>query len=285
MILHKLTMPMDRWSARVVSPLDVSAGVDQAIHGHPVIVHPGWGKDPERHRDLLFDLADAGYCPIGVDTRYAYADRALEPSQKHYRPIVSKSNRHFEDADRNSNRWKYRRPTVTLEICQRLGIGVRSYIGHSKGGLILALAAVADPESTKSLIVVNGAGTGDSSRGVSRLMRSNANRISEFANGEDGILEATRSAASSVLYASTHLRRTLAEKHFIQTTNTWEILDRLATTDMNITVMHAQNDEMISFEDSQASAKTRPWLHFVPTNGGHSNVYETSIREIILNSL
>ncbi len=276
---------MDRWSARVVSPLDLSDGVDSAIHGHPVIVHPGWGKDPQRHKDLLVDLADAGFCAIGIDTRYAYADRTLAPGQRCHKPIVGVANPYFDDADRSSNRWKYRRPTVTLEVCRRLGIGIRSYVGHSEGGRISSLSAAAMPELTRSLVLVNAAGTGNSRGGTARLLRSNANRVSAFAQGENGVLSAAGSAVGSVVYASTHIRRTLAEKQVIQSTNTWNIIDRLQPSDTRVSVLHAKNDELIAFVDSQGSAADRPWVTFMPTEGDHSNVYQASVRKLIVQTL
>lgn len=283
--LHEVILPTDRWSARAVSPVDISEGVDTAKYGEVVLVHPGWAKSPERHAKFLVRLANNGFLPIGVDTRYAYADRQQPRSSVIFQPkTVGKSNPYFKVDGTGDNRGQYRRPTVLLEICRRLGIEKRSYIGHSDGGRISTLATAAEPEKVNELVVVNGAGTGDSSSGVQRLIRSNTNRVKEMLVDDSSILETTASALGSAAYALTHLRRTIAEKHVIQNTNTWEVIDSLGSN-VGVTVLHAISDELISFEDCERKAQQRPNVVFIPTIGGHSNVYEPAIQDLVIASL
>lgn len=145
------------------------------------MVHPGWAKSPERHAEFLVRLANNGFLPIGVDTRYAYADRQLAREDAISQLwVVGEDNPHFKDIGVTGNRWQYRRPTVLLEICRRPGIEERSYIGHSEGGRIGALSAAARPDIVNKLIVVNGAGTGNSSGGMRRLIKSNVNRAEKW---------------------------------------------------------------------------------------------------------
>lgn len=277
---------MDRWSAKVFSPVDIESGVDPDKYGPAVVVHPGWGKSPQRHARLLIDLANNGFLPLGVDTRYAYADQQRPQPQLWKQPrTVGSRNPYFEAATRSDNQYQYRRPTALLDVCARLGIGLRSYVGHSDGGRISTLAAVADPSNTDKLVIVNGAGTGDSSNGVRRLGRSNANQIRSLLRGQDDVLERASSALGSTFYATTHLRRTLAEKQVIQQTDTWEHIDHLAGTGIQVTVAHAEGDELIDFEECATGAAQRPWINFVTTEGGHNNVYEAGVRSLIVKTL
>jgi pimeloyl-ACP methyl ester carboxylesterase len=285
MRMREVVLPTDRWQARAISPFDVSKGIDTDKYGEVVVVHPGWAKAPERHGRLLVRLADEGFLPIGVDTRYAYSDRRTpRKSLTSQRFRVGNTNPFFE-ATPQDNRWRYRRPTVLLDVCERLGVTRRSYIGHSDGGRIAVIAAVADPSNVNKLIVVNGAGTGDSSGGAKRLTISNANRIGEFVSDVREIPAATASAIGSTVYALTHLRRTLAEKRAIQQADTWGEIDRLEDTETDVTVLHARNDKLISFNDSARAAEQRQWVDFVPTIGGHSNVYEPAVQVQIIQSL
>jgi len=283
--LYEVVLPTDRWSARIVSPVDIRDGL-KSDHDGVVVVHPGWGKAPERNWTLLERLAREGFLPLGVDTRYGYADRRLPRRGVTSQPyVVGARNPYFELMHASDNRWRYRRPTVLLDICERLGIGKRSYVGHSEGGRITALAATANPDITNKLIVINGAGTGSSAKGAARLVRSNANRISELARTRNELVEATVSALGSTAYALSHLRRTNRERHEIQATDTWKILDELAQTPVDVTVLHARQDEMISFSDSALRANERNWVDFVPTDGGHSNVYDTAIHSLVIDAL
>ncbi len=140
--LYEVVLPTDRWSVRAISPIDIRDGVDDSM-GHPVVIHPGWGKAPERHTELMLDLTEAGYLPIGVDTRYGYSNRQLQPATR-FRVLtqpysVGIDNPYFENSDSAANRWQYRRPTSLLHMCERLNIVERSYIGHSEGGRVVSL--------------------------------------------------------------------------------------------------------------------------------------------------
>ena len=104
-------------------------------------------------------------------------------------------------------------------------------------------------------------------------------------NGDIDLAAATKSAAGSVLYAFTHLRRTLGEKKVIQTTDMWSILDQLKDKNVDVTVLHAREDELISFTDSETRAQQRPWITFMPTLGHHNNVYEPPVGEFIEQAL
>lgn len=155
-----------------------------------VIVHPGWAKSPERHKKLLARLETEGFLPLGVATRYAYADRRTPRQSVALQPyVVGSQNPYFTIDGYIDNRWRYRRPTVLLDICDRLGIGKRSYVGHAEGARVSTLATTARPDITERLIVVNGAGIGDSSKGATRLTRSNVNRICELARTRDDFAE------------------------------------------------------------------------------------------------
>jgi|GEM_PF-2806411 len=286
--LNKLSIPTDRWSASVYSPVDIADGLDNGLdvdkYGKVVVLHPGWQKSPKRHAKLLIKLAENGYLPLGVDTRIGHSDRQSPRSglRRHY--MTSTNNPYFPEADRAGNRWKYRRPTVLLDSLDRLNVDKRFYVGHSMGGLICALASAADPSHTDGLIIVNGACMGDSSGGVARMMKSNGNTIKGILGGANDLGEATVSGLSSTAHTITRPRRFMAEKQLAQQVDAWEEVDKLEGL-VDTTVMHARNDELIDFADTADSARLRPWVSFVPTEGGHDNVYQDAIHELIINTL
>lgn len=269
-----------------MSPFELRNGVDED-RGLPVIVHPGWGKDPKRHARLLVKLADAGFFPIGIDTRYAYSDRSEPWQVPCIQPLIaSKDNPYFRVSSRIDNRFTYRRPTAVLDMCVRLGIDKRAYVGHSDGGRIVSLAAKASPEQVAGLVLVNAAGTGDSSNGLRRLLVSNTGEAQGIFRGDnDEILRSALSACSSVAYGALHLRRTLGEKRMIQGTNLWDTIDVLGEEGVPTSILHARNDALISYKDSYDAALQRPWLNFVSTEGGHGNVYHASVQEMIIKAL
>ena len=91
--LYEVVLPVDRWSLRAISPVDIREGLDPSSGSTAVIVHPGWAKSPERHADLLYGLLGAGFLPIGVDTRHGYSNQnsmqGLEQSADlYYRAIT-----------------------------------------------------------------------------------------------------------------------------------------------------------------------------------------------------
>lgn len=284
--LNEIILPADRWSIKVVSPVDLSHGVNIDRYGEPVVLHPGWAKSPRRYAGLLILLANNGFLPLGVDTRYAYCDRA-QPQPKQWRQprVVGNRNRYFAITTRPDNQYAYRRPTVLLDACEKLELGRRSYIGHSDGGRITALAATASPETTRKLVIVNGAGLGDSSNGLARLSRSNFTRLKRVVSGEEDVAEYIAGGIESVIYSTTHPRRTLAEKHVIQHTNTWQTLDELRNTAVDVSVLHARGDELISFDNCLAGARQRPWINFTPTDGTHSSIYTPEVHELVAKKL
>ncbi len=288
--LYEVVIPTDRWSIRAVSPFDIRDGLDTSLH--PVLVHPGWGKAPEVHTGLLEDLQTAGFLPIGVDTRYGYSDQQIQIQGENpvsrllgQRYATGITNPYFDVESQAQNRWELRRPTSLLYLCDYFGIGERSYVGHSEGGRIVSLAALAAAELTRRVVLVNAAGTGDSSNGYARLLHSNKNAIQSLFIERQDIPRAFWSTLGSIVYATLHPRRTLQEKRVIQTADLWEVIDQLHEYGVPTSVLHAMQDELISFEDSQRGASLRPWVDFRATEGDHRNLREPAIRKRIVDAL
>lgn len=291
---YERKFPTDRWPVRAISPQDITAGISPDM-GHPVMVHPGWGKSPERYARLLLGLHEAGFLAIGVDTRYGYVDRQLAGNNISRRTRLFQlfvgcgdTNPYFQVNGKADNRWPYRRPTSLLYIWEQL-LGLNrevSLVGHSEGARISLLAALGSPETTTQVVVVNGAGTGDSSNGFSRLARSNYNQTRAFLQERDEELSVLlKSALGSTVYAATHLRRTWEEKRVIQTCNSWKMIDHLQSYDVPAKVLHAEGDEMISFTDSRQQAQQRPWVNFQQTPGTHNNVHTPLVHGMIIEAI
>lgn len=289
--LYEVVVPTDRWSVKAVSPVDIRDGIDSSTQ--PVIIHPGWGKGPEGHTELMDELAKDGFLPIAVDTRYGYADRQdqVQNGSLSLRRVLTQpyrtgtTNPYFPIESRADNRWEYRRPTSLLYLCEQLGIKDRTYVGHSFGGLIVTLATLGAPELTDQVIIVNGAGSGDSSKGLSRLRDTAIDRLKTVLSEGVGMAKAPYNGLDSITYSLTHLRRTLKEKEVIQSSDLWSLIDQVEPFAIPVSVFHAKKDRLISFKDSARAAEKRPWVDFQATEGDHSNVYGRAVRRLIAKSI
>ncbi len=282
----------DRWANRAISPLDFKSRDDRQKPN--VIVHPGWSKRPEMFANLLFALAEKGVMPIGVDTRFGYADRrqrngyhlgvrATKLASQSYQ--VSAENPFFEPQSAWENRYRLRRPTGLLALCLELGVEQARLFGHSEGGRITAtVVAESDVLIVPKLIVANAVGTGDSSRGTRRILRSNTHN-NYVVDGTVDLKQGLLSAAESAAYATTHPRRFLRETKVIQESDIWPLLDAAAVHGTAVTVMHARNDPLIEYASSAKAAESRPGINFIPTEGAHSNVYKPALTEEIADLL
>jgi len=284
--LNKRRIPTDRWSAVIASPVDISGEIDTDKHGELVIFHGGWGKGIERYGPFLVKLAENGYLPIAIDTRYVYGDRQLPRRGIRQSWRVGDTNPYFSEADRAGNRWKYRKPTVLLEILRALDLEEepRKLVGHSEGGRVQALVARATPNQTTGLYLVNSAGTGDSSGGANRMIQANRNSIREMRASDDGTLVAVMSALGSVAHTASHLNRFWHEKTMLQEADTWAELDKLEGI-VDVTVFHALYDELVSFDVCAVQARSRPWVDFIPTAGSHRNIYDRDVQDLIVQAM
>jgi pimeloyl-ACP methyl ester carboxylesterase len=276
-------LPTDRWPNRAISPqpFDVDHGNRKVV-----VVQPGWGKGPETHARLLLDLTDAGYRAIGLDNRYGYMDQTLGPKARWLQRMkVGDTNPFFDVTDSTQNRYFYRRPTALLQACINLGLQSVKYVGHSEGGRIGLVAATAEesPVSFEQLIIVNGVGTGRAG-GVGGMIRANLSTISSSSESDLSFPELSRAAGSSSLHFVSHTRRTLRESQVIKSYDAWLHLTQVSQN-IGVTVMNARDDPLINFEDAKASSRKSPEVSFIPTEGGHSNIYGPVVRALIVTEL
>ncbi len=274
-----------RWSNRAITPLRFDSRDDMAKE--VVLLHPGWGKRPEMLKFIMDALARRGKMPIGLDTRNGYADsQATGVGLLHQRYRVGSKNKYFPDSSQWQNRYSLRRPTAVLALVEALEIRYdteirsASLFGHSEGGRVMSLVASA-PHSklhTSKLVVANSVGAGHTQGAKGQLKSSLRKNELFFASGFDLLTEAIPSVIESASYAVTHPRRWSREKQVIETYDIWDTLDELVLdTGIDTTVMHATHDMVISFESAELAARGRPHITFIPTEGGHSNIYTPSM--------
>lgn len=287
---YEVRIPVDRWSIRAISPIDIRDGVDPAL-GVPVIVHPAWGKSPERYTRLMNAILWRGHLPIAVDTRWAYSDRVASQTSNTCAWLTKilrgefrtgHSNPYFPEANRSTNELIHRRPTSLLYACEYLGIKNRIYLGHSEGARISAMAALAQSEEVEQIIIVNGSGMGGSDKGSRRIAQANANSAGEILRREDDPHLALRGAADSALYAMLNARRVYREKVMIQANNTWDYVDRLAELGIRMAVFHANQDELVNPADAIRQAAERPYIDLTVTRGSHRNIFNLPVMNQVL---
>ncbi len=266
-------MQTSRWSNRAISPLDFNSKTDMSRE--IVLLHPGWGKRPEILRFIMDALVERDKMPISLDTRFGYANtQATGTGLLGHRYRVGSANPYYPNASAWSNRYRLRRPTAVLAIAEELNIESASLFGHSEGGRIMAMAATVQGLHIPKLVIANSVGTGDT-QGVRGQIKSNFDNNELFDGESFGLLtEAIPSSLESTAYAVSHPRRWVREKTVIENADIWTTLDEVALIHgIDTTVMHARGDRAISFAEAESRASIRPHLAFVPTEGGHSNVY------------
>jgi pimeloyl-ACP methyl ester carboxylesterase len=291
--LNKVTQPTNRWCNYAYSPLDFNSRSDRAKP--TVALHPGWAVSPKMHAPLLDELADAGFFPVALNTKYGYAN---QPESRGYylganigrlftqSYRVGAENIHFPAADsRGENRYRLRRPTGVVSILQSLGIDIASLVGFSDGGRIMTtVAAESASILVPHLLVVNAAGTGTSEGGLERMARS-ARQTARDGSHLTSLTARMRKTAESVTYTTLHGRRFNEERRVIQSTDLWPALGAVSTTSTEVTVLHAREDQLVDYASSAKVARDYPGVDFVPTDGGHGNFYSPNIRAQIVSLL
>lgn len=264
--LHSTMVSVAGNDIRAVSTLDLNGGLDNSQRDRVLIVHPGWGKAPEKHAALLHEAAAQGYVPIGVDTRRA---QCSTPGGK----------------TMDISALEARRSAALVGLCDVLEVGRRTYVGHSEGGRIATLAAQLDVAPVDRLLIVNSTGTAQVA-GMGRLVRSALDNFHQRCDhGEKGWTTSLHSSMGSFMHFAGNLRRSLAEKAIIQNADIWGVLGGLASKGVDVTVMHAIDDVLISFRESYGRSVEHENVDFVPTTGGHSNVYALAVRSMILEAI
>lgn len=169
-----------------------------------------------------------------------------------------------------------------------LQIEEASLFGHSEGGRIVSTLAVESNLDLKipKLLIANSVGTGNNG-GVKGMASSNVTN-NELFQGVIDLRQALLSSIGSTAYALTHPRRFYREKQVIDEAGIelWSLLDKaVGEKGIDVTVLHAVDDHLISFDDARTQAQTRTHISFIPTRGGHSNVYTNSVSEQIVEIL
>ena len=266
---------------RAISPLRFDSEKDMAKD--IVLLHAGWGKRPEMLRFILEALAEREFMPIAVDTRFGYANQQRRGSSligQRYK--VGSENPFFHHASAWDNRYRLRRPTGVLAIAEALGIYQASLFGHSEGARIMAEVALSGKLQVPKFVAVNGVGIG-CVQPIGSQLRSNVSANELFSGESFGLMrEAVPSAVKSGIYAASHLRRWWRERDVIMRENLWPKLDEIALANGTaVTVMHAMGDMALGYEFAALSAQNRPHINFIPTEGGHSNVYTPEMTALI----
>lgn len=291
--MHKYVQETDRWHNRAISPLSFTSKAD--AQKPTIMVHPGWGKRPEILKYLLFELAEAGTRPIGVDTRFGYSDKfnhsgytfnsktgGRTTTQK-YR--VGTENPFFDVSSADDNKYRLRRPTGLVALMLELDIDEASMFGHSEGGRVVSTVAAESkiPLSVPKLVVANSVGVGET-QGIEGQLKSNTSN-NELFDSENlkTLSEAVPSALLSTIYAATHPRRWWREKAVIESADIWENLQICSVQNgTEVTVIHAIADHVIDYASSAAKAEQYPNIAFVSTEGSHSNVYTQAFRDVVV---
>jgi pimeloyl-ACP methyl ester carboxylesterase len=282
---------VDRWSNRAISTIPFDS---HSVNELPtVVIHPGWGKKPEMLMRLMRQLTERGIRPVGVDTRFGYADRSNSTGFTNGRDIgrlltqpyrTSTENPYFNEQSRRANRLRLRRPTGLAALLLALNIGEASFVGHSDGGRITTtLLAESNLDiNVPRLVVVNSVGVANNN-GVKGMTRSNTSS-NELFHGAVEKRDALESAVVSTTYGMTHPRRFLSEKRMIDEAGVdlWENLSLVAKNGADVTVLHARGDQVLDFASAAAHAPSYPGITFIPTVGGHSNIYTEDVTNQIV---
>ena len=288
--VNKITFEADRWFLGAYSPNNFEELPDAES---VAVIHPGWARHPKHYSSLMQALANQDIFPITVDTRYGYANQqeiTQRGSSSLWQKLHSQSykvgihNPYFSGTTEKDNRGSLRKPTATLAICEALGIEKFSMLGHSDGGRTATVVAQTAPEHVQSLTLINAVGTGKThtirsylaSRGLRQIAQERLGLLNEGISTHDLVM----GGLSSALYAVRHPRRIISEHATIRLADTWPVLGQL-TEQIPVNVLQAKDDALINFTDASEKAGEYPDINFIPTEGGHGNIYHGRIQQII----
>lgn len=293
--MNKVVLWGDRWPVTAYSPRSF-AEMDGS--DHRVIVHPGWAKSPKRLGGLLVNLAEAGMFPIGVDTRWTYANQRPLRRASDIRSLgsillsqsfkVGVENRIFGTVGEVMNDFALRRATSLLSLCEAFGLQRNvSLVGHSEGARIGVRAATQQPEMFSKIVIVNGAGLAQADNPEKSLAQNGARYIADSLHSRALFKQAALLAMDGIVYNATHPRRTLGERSVILSTELWPQLAGLQERApwIDVSVFHASDDVLVPFDFSQEQAHQYPDIAFVPTEGGHHNIYSPDIQAQLVKAL
>ncbi|MFA5730158.1 MAG: alpha/beta fold hydrolase [Candidatus Paceibacterota bacterium] len=216
----------------------------------PVFVSPGWGSIPKMHLENLEAIAEEGREVISV-------------------PF----SREQKIEERNGFIAEFQKALTIIEAIDKSGASQVDAIGHSEGGLNLALAASLHPEKFRSIVLVGAAGMVGKDSYFDLVKRFTIDEgIKEFKMREQSNMNSFFGYMKGILKYMAH-NPLLAHQEIkeISQADIFEMTRYLKEKGVGVGVICGVNDQVFPIERVLKSLDEKKIDHFLSTKGNHGS--------------
>lgn len=216
----------------------------------PVFVSPGWGSIPKMHLENLEVIAEEG------------------------RKVISTPfSREQKIEERDGFVAEFQKALTIIEAIDKSGALQVDAIGHSEGGLNLALAASLYPEKFRSTVLIGAAGIVGKDSYLDLVKRFTLDEgLKEFKMREQSNMNSFSEYMRSILKYLTH-NPFLAHQEIkeISQADIFEMTGYLKEKGVGVGVICGVNDQVFPIERILKSLDDKKIDHFLSTKGNHGS--------------
>ncbi|MCK9351434.1 MAG: alpha/beta fold hydrolase [Candidatus Paceibacterota bacterium] len=229
----------------------------------PTVFAPGFSGTPMFHQQNIIELAKAGRRIISVDSPHGLKNHMV-PEEK---------NGEYSNVE-------LAKLSAVIEALKELQIDKTDVVGHSEGGLYMALAAYLYPERFRNMVLVCPAGMIGKDNLFELVKRNteklSAQRQSESARtDEDRLAEPLRDSRIPLNVLLSNIPRSLSSAKAISESDIIDMLKELKQKGINVSVVHGVDDKVFPMERVQRETDADTVTGFYSVQGGHNDIYLT----------
>lgn len=229
----------------------------------PVVVAPGWAKNPEVFRENILSLAELGRRTISIESFHGIKISNVE---------------NLPDAE-------LRKMAAIIKALDKKGIGKVDAIGHSEAGAYLTIAATLFPDKFRNIILVNPAGMIGEDDIKSLSIRFSSDIVGEIANSfkdRHQIKPMLRAYTETGKAIASNPKQALKQAVAVSGTQIQQQLKELKEKGVGISIIHAGKDKVMPMDRVQKVAKEDQFHGFYSVAGTHNQIYLEARRYSLL---
>lgn len=216
----------------------------------PVLISPGWSENPRVFVDVIDELVRAGRHVIAL--KFGGNNRANDLSD-------------FPAIEVN-------RAVAILDLMKERGIEKAHGLGHSEGGIPLAIAASLQPKRFKS-IVLSGTGGMIGQDTLSKLLGRFSKKIARDAVFSVASKGRRRLLREGTKYIFRHPVEGLRAARAISHTEIHQALSQLRSAGVKVGIMAGVKDPVFPMRRLQTGLKSGDVDEFLSLKGGHDRLH------------
>ena len=206
----------------------------------PLMIVPGWGATPERFKENIRTVVSAGRRALSVDSPHGVSHDIEVPAYMEQVPET-----------------ELRRIAAFMEGLNVAGVDKTSAVGHSQGGLDLALAAAMYPERFRAIALVDPAGMIGSDTMLPLAARFTWDQIKALiGSARDGTLkERLRITSEATPILMGHPKQSWDQVRTLASANIMQLLGYIKSQGVGIVVIHGVDDAAFPMQRVQGQTE------------------------------